>query len=328
MTSAVAHALGERGSSFVDPSEAAIAAATRRVLGDVPVILCGSRASGSAGPESDYDVVVAVPWRRLPFVIRPLAELSAWLTQELGSAVTINPVPVRRLQRRVNLFIWKVTREGRVLAAPSGFSLPRTECPPISGRVRFSYLMTGVFYLLSVEVNSGHLAVHGLESDRLAGKALLNAVQLRLMSREGEALAVDAQEQLVAVARLSSLSSQPRRWFAARDVLLRELEIAGSADSPVVAVKANLRYVVIAAFRGRMRWSSLFSRGAVDRRYGDAAIRLARSVAESGGVEASDLRAVRSLLPWCVRRRSAPTLEAIRGVLLREWPDAHPVIAQ
>ena len=40
-------------------------------VGECPVLLCGSRASGEPATDSDYDVFVVLPARRVPFATRP-----------------------------------------------------------------------------------------------------------------------------------------------------------------------------------------------------------------------------------------------------------------
>src|SRR5438105_11001160 len=85
--------------------ERLIVAAVRHTLGDVPVILCGSRATETGRPLSDFDVLVVLAWWRTPLAIKRLRPLSVRLAADLGVPVTVNPLPERRLRCHVNLFL-------------------------------------------------------------------------------------------------------------------------------------------------------------------------------------------------------------------------------
>ena len=159
------------------PQESAITATIRQSIGEFPVILCGSRGNGTNLPLSDYDVLVVLPWRQMPFAIKKLRALSARLTGNFGTQVTINPLPERNLRRHMNLFLWKVAQEGRVLSSPPGFALPHVTRPPYNDSVRFSYLMSALLELLR--------GVGGdpFRRDDATHKALLMLAQLRLLER-------------------------------------------------------------------------------------------------------------------------------------------------
>ena len=173
-------------------AEEQIAATVRAAAGNVPVLLCGSRARGDAGPGSDWDVVAVLPLVRIPLALGRLRRMGEELSAELGAPVSVNPLPAGRL-RRVgdSLFVWKLAREARVLAAPRGFALPTAGEPPVTEATAFSYLASAALFLFQPEG---------------ARKALLHVAQLRLMRRGkyesglAEALAAAGDERLTVAA--------------------------------------------------------------------------------------------------------------------------------
>src|SRR5205814_4190363 len=106
-------------------------------LGDVPVLLCGSRATGAATPTSDYDVLVVLPRRRIPFELGRLKALGRALSAELAAPVTINPLPAHLTRRpRPNLFLWKLQREARLLSSAAPTIVRHDTAPPAGERPR------------------------------------------------------------------------------------------------------------------------------------------------------------------------------------------------
>jgi len=199
-----------------------------RAVGPAPVLLAGSRATGASTSDSDYDLVVVLPLRRIPRALGRLASARAELERLLGAPVSLNPLPRYQAQRgATNLFVWKLHYEGIALSMPDDFSF---DCPaqfratPTSA---YSYLMTAVFLLLdacgapaSVETWDGARLSRGVR------KALLHVLQLRLLRAERYAATLDEALEIAndeEIARLAATSHRPSSWFATSALLLSEL---------------------------------------------------------------------------------------------------------
>jgi predicted nucleotidyltransferase len=305
------------------PEEWAIVSAVRESIGSVPVILCGSRGNGTNLPLSDYDVLVVLPWRQLPLAIKKLRALSARLTGTFDAPVTINPLPESSLRRHVNLFLWKVAHEGRVLSSPPGFGLPRVARPPYDDSVRFSYLMSALQELLK------GVDEDPFRRDNAIRKALLMLAQLRLLERGLYASILDdALVELEPKDReFLELDGTVDLWRQTCSKVLAELASV-SRPAPLTAVRANARYAVLALLRGRIRLRVAFSLRAIDRRLADSAMLLAGALIDQTAADPATMATVRRSLPRSLRHRSSPTWKSLRSVLEQEWPDAHPLIAQ
>jgi hypothetical protein len=312
-----------RAADDAAPQEEAIVATVCEAIGEVPVILCGSRGNATNLPLSDYDVLVVVPWRQIPFAIKKLRALSADLTSTFDAPVTINPLPERNLRRHVNLFLWKVAHEGRVLSSPPGFALPRVARPPYDDSVRFSYLMSALQELLK--------GVNGepFRRDNATHKALLMLAQLRLLERGLYASTLDdALVELEPKDReFLELDETADLWRQACSKVLTELASV-SRPRPTTAVRVNARYAVLAFLRGRIRLRAALSLRAIDRRLADSATLLARTLIDQTTADPAAMTTVRRTLPRSLRRQVSPTWKSLRAVLEQEWPDAHPLIAQ
>lgn len=290
-------------STALQRSDEVIVSSVRDVFGEVPVLLCGSRAAGTSTSSSDYDLLVGMPARRIPFALRRLGALGATLTGELDAPVSVNPLPLGLLRRRPNLFVWKLRREARVLSPEGGFTLPAAGAPPLDDTVRFSYLMTALLQLLSVADQDGD------RRERAVRKALLHVAQLRLweqgtypLTLEEALSALDGDVLAGAASRAASLEG----WSEARSLVVAELAALRFRRRVLKGLRTNVRYAVLAALRGRLRLRAAASLSPIDRRLADVAIELARA-ADSP------------------RFASWP---ALRDLVLAEWPDAHPLLAQ
>ena len=123
--------------------------AIRASLGDVPVLLCGSRATGAVGAQATTTCSSAYREGGSRSRSDGSARSIGALTRELGAPVTVNPLPTHLLGRPVrNLLVWKIAKEGRLLASPRDFSLPVVSAPPLDAAARFSYLLTALLYLV------------------------------------------------------------------------------------------------------------------------------------------------------------------------------------
>jgi predicted nucleotidyltransferase len=284
-------------------SDEVIVASVRAVFGEVPVLLCGSRAVGTSTNASDYDLLVAMPRRRIPFALRRLAALSATLTEELDAPVSVNPLPLGLLRRRPNLFVWKLRCEARVLSQDPQLTLPTAGAPPLDDNVRFSYLMTALLQLLSVADQAGDCRERGVQ------KALLHVAQLRLWKQNAYALRLEESLSTLdddALAGPASRAGSFEGWREARSLVVEELAVLRSRRDLTRALRTNVRYAVLAALRGRLRLRAAASLRPIDRRLADVAVELA--LAFDG----------QRLDSWPARRDR----------VLTEWPDAHPLLVQ
>jgi hypothetical protein len=252
------------------PEEDAIVAAVQRAVGPVPVLLAGSRALGTAEPASDWDVLAVLPARRVPFAVRRLAAVSRDLGAALGAAVTVNALPAFRLAHAGrNLFVWKVAREGRVLAAPPGFRLAAPEGFSLRPGHERSYLLSALVYLLE--------------------------------SRDGRAVA-KARRHLAQLDELRGhrVAGGGDSWDEVRDEVLRRLRaLPPVRRSPV----SDVQYAVLSALRGRARLvrraEPRLAAAAVALAEGDAA-RAAALLPRSARPEGSSWESVRDafLVEW------------------------------
>jgi predicted nucleotidyltransferase len=304
-------------------AERRIVDAVCATMGDVPVLLCGSRATGSASPMSDYDVLVGVPRLRLPFVVRCLEAAAAELNSELGVPVSLSPVPLHILRRRrPNLFVWKVQREARVLRAPAGFEriAPRELC--LDGNARFSYLASALWYLLG-DVGEGMVPA----ANGGTRKALLHLVQLRLLERNSYSSNLEQALVMLGDQGLADLAVRIHTtdaWFELRDVLVDELE--HTSGRCLRAGRVNIRYGALSALRGRCRVRAALSQHPIDRRLGRLVAALARAVRVDAEPDPDQVRAAAARVPPGLRAEA--TWRGLVELVRHEWPSAHPLIAQ
>jgi predicted nucleotidyltransferase len=280
-------------------SDARLTGAIREAFGSKwPVILLGSRATGTALATSDYDVLVVTPLLRLPFVLGRLERVGTQLGEELGVSVSVNPLPPSRLSRRESLFTWKVRREGRVLWAPRSFELTTAGKPPMSDRARFSYAASAALFLLEAAVGNAEDRAHRLD------KCVLHLAQLRLLETDRYESTLER-----ALAALDDRRFTPTADFAAaRDLLVDCLEPLIDRVARTKALRINTQYLILAALRRRALPASALSRRAVDASLMQRAVALLRTIDDVTDVDDETGRSIRHVLA--------------------EWPDAHPLGAQ
>lgn len=306
--------------------EEAIVAAARGAVGDAPVLLCGSRATGEAAPGSDWDVVVLLARGRVLRAARPLARAAAELERQLGAPVALRPAPAARLRSTDNLFLWKARREGRLLAAPPGYRLPPAEAPALSAAAERSYLLSALLFLLGTvepEQLAGQLPPAARSGAR---KALLHIAQLRLLRsgryapRLGEALAEAGEARLT---EIGAALDRPEAWLALRDAIVAELEGLPPRSSRL----GNARYAVLSAVGGRSRWRAAASSRPVEARLASAALLLLRAVGADGGIDEELAARASQALPPSLRPAGPQSWQKLRDRVVSEWPAAHPVLA-
>jgi predicted nucleotidyltransferase len=313
-------------------AETKVVAAVRAAIGDVPVLLCGSRATGAATATSDYDLLVVLPRRRIPFTLGRLAALGRTLSAELAAPVTVNPLPAHLARRRrPNLFLWKLQQEARLLSSGPAAAPQRAVAPPTGDGPRFSYLATALAYLIG-SLDDGRLATPLPDTvEHATRKALLHLVQLRLLRTGRYASTLDAALAELGDARLTALAAgtaQPSGWLAVRAEVVQELGAISSRRGRAQALRVNARYVLLAAVRGHLRLRAALTLRPIDRRLANVAVELARAVLQDGLVDPAAVLSARRALPRSLRASAGETWASVRDFVLDEWAHAHPLVAQ
>jgi predicted nucleotidyltransferase len=312
--------------------EAVIADALAAAVGACPVILCGSHATGEASDGSDYDIVAVLPAHRIPQALPRLDHAAKSLEAELGTPVSINPVPRFRLRHGGRtLFMWKLVREGRILAAPAGFSLGPQSPPVLSHEAAHSYAASAVRYLIAdlepPELARARLPTH---TQRAVRKALLHVLQLRLL-RDGRYASrlEDALSTPQCHSELEELVRQIERpdcWFRTRDLLLDHLagELPERRSRKLVA---NAQYLALTALRGGgTPIRALTAGSSISARLAMVAARLAGSLQFGGEIDPSGVEAASRSLPRFLRPAGEPEWHALREVVEEQWPSASPLV--
>lgn len=323
----------QRSSPPVDaePAYRLIVEAVNAVVGRVPVVLGGSRATGQHTAESDYDVVVVVAAPRVPFAIRRLARVARSLSVELGVGVSINPLPASRLKRSgSNLLLWKLCREGLLLDAPPGVRLPTVSEPINAGPSVVSYLLSAALYLIE-ELDPAHLWADVLPPvmGRNVRKALLHVVQLELFRRGRHAAGLDGALLALGDRRLAAVAGAADRWagwFGVRSELVRELGQQSIRPGIGRSVSRNVQYATLSRVRGRPRWWAMTHRRSVEASLADAIVVLTCAVEPSGHISTTALQTAATALPAPLRP-PAPSWRQLRDVVVAEWKSAHPLLS-
>jgi predicted nucleotidyltransferase len=311
------------------PAELRLVEAVGSVVGRRPIVLVGSRAIGTSSDGSDYDVLVVLPTSRIPGALGRLRPLAEMLSREFGAGVSLNPIPESVLRHGRSLYAWKVRREGRVLSAPNGFDLGRDDEPiQLTAEKEFSYLASAAMYLLEAVPTTPpgsrpNVAPHGTR------KAMLHLAQLRLLRRGAYAQSLESALIDLDDRKLSALvSADPtEQLLRVRDEIVRELHCLPSA-SRRRALSTNLRYAVLARLRGRNRMRCILFRRPVDHLLADAMCELLHEIRRDGLKRLGSATSAGEPLRSVVGKGLRPDWFAARDVILREWPDAHPLAAQ
>jgi predicted nucleotidyltransferase len=323
----------QRSSPPVDaePAYRLIVEAVNAVVGRVPVVLGGSRATGQHTAESDYDVVVVVAAPRVPFALRQLARVARSLSVELGVGVSINPLPASRLKRSgSNLLLWKLCREGLLLDAPPGFRLPTVSEPITSDGPAISYLLSAALYLIE-ELDPGHLRADELPPamQRNVRKALLHVAQVELFRQGRHAAGLGGALLALGDRRLEAVAEAAdgwAGWFGVRSELVRELAQRSVRPGIGRSVWRNVQYATLSRVRGRPRWWAMAHRRSVEVSLADAIVALTCAVEPDGRIGPTALQAAAAALPAPLRP-PAPSWRQLRDVVVAEWKSAHPLLS-
>jgi predicted nucleotidyltransferase len=314
-----------------EPAYRRIVEAVDAAVGRVPVVLGGSRATGQHTADSDYDIVVVLAARRVPFAIQRLARAADSLSVQLGVEVTINPLPASRLKRSdSNLLLWKLCREGLLLDAPPGFRLPPVSEPISAELPVVSYLLSAALYLIE-ELDPAHLRVDELPPAmrRNVRKALLHVMQVKLFRRGRhaaglhDALLALGDHRMAAVVEASDHSVG---WFGVRGQLVRELGQWSISPGIGRSVSRNVQYAILSKVRGRPRWWATTHGRSVEGSLADAIVALTCAVEPGGRISTTALQAAAAVLPAPLRP-PAPSWRRLRDVVVTEWKSAHPLLS-
>jgi hypothetical protein len=311
----------------------AIHAEVTAAVGAVPILVVGSRALGSASPESDCDAAVVLPLWKIPLAMEPLDAAARRLGEALGVAVSLNPLPKRSLRHPGgNLYLRKLRSEGRRLGSDGSLSVrPCSSC--VAGdaneRALTSYLLSAVNALLRESTpEEVHRAPLPQPVQHALLKAVLHLAQVRLLTSGRYESTLEACLLLVDDAELSDCAARPAdpETFTTVGRLLRML----LGDDPITmgvgaTALRNGQYAVLSALRGRARISAA-SRGGVEAALARASILLLEALCPANAAAHEGLvRRASAALPRTLRP-DAPTWFAVRSVVVQEWPSAHPLV--
>jgi hypothetical protein len=302
-----------------------LAGAVRCGLGDVPVIVLGSRALGTARAASDLDAYVVLPTWRVPLAMGQLESVGKGLQRDLGIPISLNPIPVAQLGRSGGTMLpFKLRQEGLVVSGPPGWSLDRPGPPPVDTAARRSYAMSGIMFLLEAAEPVTRGAEH-LEppAAHLVSKALLHASQLVLAAqgRWASTLPEAAARLGGDWNELAANTDSCGAWFRAREALVPAA--AGHTEGPLEAIARGLQWAGLRTMRGLSTWPVL--------RPPSPAASLARATCQlvcalgRGTVDAHTVDLARSSLPGALLRDAPMEWRALAGLLAAEWTHASPL---
>jgi len=328
-------------------AEQIISEVTRQV-GCVPVLLAGSRAIGTAHPDSDYDVAVVLPLARIPRAAPRLARAASSLSVSLGVPVSVNPVPAFRMRRPDGcLFAGKLRAEAVVLSAPPGWSLRRQPLTTLTKFAACSALLSAVRSLL--EVFDTSIMAGGTAPAAAGGalrKAALHIAQVRLLRSGRYASDLDlalirlcsttptgGSDAELSAALCSALraASAVQGFVLLRQCLLGQFAQINGAPLSLPVAKAlvrNAQYAALARLHGRKRWRVALRAASVEGALAATQLALFRAL-DPGAVDGLDTvqfdLAVKAL-PVPAAEADVLTWEGVRDLALAEWGDAHPLV--
>lgn len=319
------------GGGLPGPWRDTIVSAVTGVVGEAPIFLIGSRATGEASAHSDCDVSVVLPSRKVPSAARRLPAVSAALSRDFGVPVSVNPVPQLLFRRsRQNLYVLKIRLEGVALCGHAD-AMPDSSWDPSSPsahRAQVSYLLSAVHTLLQ---GIGPQVIQGGADNARAAAALRKArvqtAQACLLSTGRYvpgAQAVPMAEQL----GLLPVGPPGVAGFAAlRATLLELLGPAPVRGSGVRPAARDLQYMALSALRGHWRLLAVCRYRGMEARLASASLYLLQSLAPGhlDGYDHGLIDKAVALLPPALRPGS-PDYDSVRNTIFREWASAQPLV--
>jgi predicted nucleotidyltransferase len=322
--------------SVSDSPSSIIVRSVREIAGDLPVVLCGSRATGEADELSDWDIFVVVPMYKIPLSIGRLRAAAGRIEKSLREPVSINPLPSFRLRwPGRTLLEYKLREEGHVLYAPRWFKLERQ--PPLSlNDVRAtSYALSGLRFLLA------HLSPEDLGGPVLSDlqardvrKALLHTLQLRLLDSGSYAdrlsTAIDQLESSSPLGQqakhLAQIAHLPEAWFVVRNLLMNDVRLAQS--SRMRTFVSNTQYAALSLLTGGRRalWA-LAEHDDISDCLAKALVLISSALLPGGLVDERFVQQVHQVLPErLLSSHPAADWTALRDLIEEEWGSAAPLV--
>lgn len=319
------------GGGLPVPWRDAIVSAVTGVVGEAPIFLIGSRATGEASPHSDCDVSVVLASRKLLGAARRLPAVSAGLSRDFGVPVSVNPVP-RLLFRRArhNLYVLKIRSEGIALcghgepAAGTGWD-PGS---PKARRAEVSYLISAVHTLLKgVDPQAVQADRDSAPAAAVLRKARAQVAQACLLSTGRYVTGAQAVPMAEQLGLLPAGPPGTEGFATLRAALLGLLGPAPVRGSGVRSAARDLQYVALSALRGHWRWQALYRYRGIEARLASASLYLLESLAPGylDGYDDGLIGKAVSLLPPALRPGS-PDYHSILDTILREWASAQPLV--
>jgi predicted nucleotidyltransferase len=311
-----------------------IVAEITSAVGQVEVLLIGSRAVGDSHPESDCDVVVLLPLYRIPRTLPALEKTAARLSAALGIPVSINPVPVRSIRHpRDSLYLRKVICEGRMLSRDGEVLAsrgPSSLSGGVSDRATESYLLSALNGLLA-GLFPGQLVNEPLSPgiQRAILKCILHIAQLRLLAHSSYESRLDRCLARLGDPTLSQWADRPNQIETFSRVSQQLLDLIG--PTPIAAgyrraATRNAQYVALSMLRRRWRVGALLAGHGVEADLALSGSRLLRALRPgTASVDQAMVQRASESLPGSLRP-AVVSWSTVRAVVLDEWPSAHPLV--
>jgi len=118
------------------------------IKGVKSIVLIGSRATGDAKKNSDYDIYVVVSTLSVPFVYKNIKENEKILEDMLGAKVSIAPLTLNRIRKGNDLLLFKTKKEGITIYGKDYLPFIKIDrVEDIPSDELFSYLFSSVYFL-------------------------------------------------------------------------------------------------------------------------------------------------------------------------------------
>jgi len=118
------------------------------IKGVKSIVLIGSRATGDARKNSDYDIYVVVSALSVPLIYNNIKQKEKTLEDMLGSKVSIAPLTLNRIKRGNDLLLFKTKKEGITICGKDYLPFIKIDrVEDIPSDELFSYLFSSVYFL-------------------------------------------------------------------------------------------------------------------------------------------------------------------------------------